>query len=149
MENFRVISPNIVLISRAFRHQFVIPDFQGFCKYIEEFYWRCKNNTEGKVKIYRGAYQTWYTLIYSQVASYIPQLARMNPDYWGVSVVTIDGQRFSLGDTNVPFTLQSCSKPLTYAIALDQLGADLVHSHIGQEPSGRNFNELVLDYNSA
>lgn len=40
------------------------------------------------------------------------------------------------------------SKPLTYAIALDQLGADLVHSHIGQEPSGRNFNELVLDYNS-
>ncbi|CAB3362899.1 Hypothetical predicted protein [Cloeon dipterum] len=129
-ETFKtVIAPNIVLISRAFRHQFVIPDFQGFCKYIEEFYWRCKNNTEGKV------------------AGYIPQLARMNPDYWGVSVVTIDGQRFSIGDTSVPFTLQSCSKPLTYAIALDQLGADLVHKYIGQEPSGRNFNELVLDYN--
>ncbi|XP_059484756.1 glutaminase liver isoform, mitochondrial isoform X2 [Neocloeon triangulifer] len=124
-----VIAPNIVLISRAFRHQFVIPDFQGFCKYIEEFYWRCKNNTEGKV------------------AAYIPQLARMNPEYWGVSVVTIDGQRFSIGDTSVPFTLQSCSKPLTYAIALDQLGADVVHKYIGQEPSGRNFNELVLDYN--
>ena len=39
-------------------------------------------------------------------------------------------------------------KPLTYAIALEQLGAELVHKYIGQEPSGRNFNELVLDENS-
>jgi hypothetical protein len=41
-----------------------------------------------------------------------------------------------------------CSKPLTYGIALDQLGSDVVHQYVGQEPSGRNFNELVLDYNS-
>lgn len=82
------------------------------------------------------------------MANYIPQLARMNPNYWGVSVCTIDGQRFSIGDVNVPFTLQSCSKPLTYAIALHLLGADVVHKYVGQEPSGRNFNELVLDYNS-
>jgi hypothetical protein len=41
-----------------------------------------------------------------------------------------------------------CSKPLTYGIALDQLGCDVVHQYVGQEPSGRNFNELVLDYNS-
>ncbi|XP_075225864.1 glutaminase isoform X1 [Lycorma delicatula] len=129
-ETFRsVINPNLVLISRAFRHNFIIPDFQGFTKYIEEFYWKCKTNTEGKV------------------ASYIPQLARMNPDYWGVSVCTIDGQRFSIGDVSIPFTLQSCSKPLTYGIALEQLGQDVVHSYVGQEPSGRNFNELVLDYN--
>lgn len=72
----------------------------------------------------------------------------MSADYWGVSVCTIDGQRFSIGDTSIPFTLQSCSKPLTYAIALDRLGQELVHQYVGQEPSGRNFNELVLDYNS-
>ncbi|XP_043261574.1 glutaminase kidney isoform, mitochondrial isoform X5 [Colletes gigas] len=125
----RVINPNIVLISRAFRHQFIIPDWSGFTKHIEDFYWKCKSNSEGKV------------------ASYIPQLARMNPDYWGVSVCTIDGQRFSIGDTSIPFTLQSCSKPLTYAIALDRLGQEVVHQYVGQEPSGRNFNELVLDYN--
>lgn len=41
-----------------------------------------------------------------------------------------------------------CSKPLTYAIALNELGADVVHRYIGQEPSGRMFNELILDYNS-
>lgn len=48
----------------------------------------------------------------------------------------------------MPFTLQSCSKPLTYAIALDRLSQEVVHQYVGQEPSGRNFNELVLDYNS-
>lgn len=40
------------------------------------------------------------------------------------------------------------SKPLTYGIALDQLGQEVVHQYVGQEPSGRNFNELVLDHNS-
>lgn len=72
----------------------------------------------------------------------------MSPNYWGVSIVTIDGQRFSIGDVNIPFTIQSCSKPLSYAIALDLLGADVVHTYVGQEPSGRNFNELILDHNS-
>ncbi|KAL1115787.1 hypothetical protein AAG570_006077 [Ranatra chinensis] len=113
-ETFKsVISANLVLVSRAFRHHFIIPDFPDFTKYIEEFYWKCKSNNEGKV------------------ASYIPQLARANPDHWGVSVCTIDGQ----------------SKPLNYGIALDQLGQEVVHQYVGQEPSGRNFNELVLDYN--
>lgn len=125
-----VIEPNIVLIARAFRHQFVVPDFLGFTKDLEEIYWKCKSNTDGKV------------------ASYIPQLARVNPDLWGVSICTIDGQRFSIGDVHVPFTLQSCSKPLTYAVALEKLTQKVVHQYVGQEPSGRNFNELVLDHNS-
>lgn len=127
---FSIISTNIGLISRAFRHHFIIPEFQEFSKDIESIYWKCKDNINGKV------------------ASYIPQLSRVNPDYWGISVCTIDGQRFSIGDVNLPFTLQSCSKPLTYGFALDQLGASLVHEYVGQEPSGRNFNELVLDHNS-
>ena len=41
-----------------------------------------------------------------------------------------------------------CSKPLNYAIALNELGADIVHSYVGQEPSGRKFNDLELHYNS-
>ncbi|XP_076354978.1 glutaminase liver isoform, mitochondrial-like isoform X1 [Tachypleus tridentatus] len=124
-----VVRENIVLISRAFRHHFVIPDFQDFVKNIEDFYWKCKVNTRGKV------------------ASYIPQLSKYNPDYWGVSLCTVDGQRYSIGDTEVPFTIQSSGKPLNYAIALNELGSDIVHQYVGQEPSGRMFNELVLDYN--
>ncbi|XP_013104745.2 glutaminase liver isoform, mitochondrial isoform X1 [Stomoxys calcitrans] len=129
-ETFKaVVAQNIVLIAKAFRQQFVIPDFVGFVKDVEEIYWKCKSNTDGKV------------------ADYIPQLARYSPESWGVSICTIDGQRYSIGDVDVPFTLQSCSKPLTYAIALEKLGANVVHSYVGQEPSGRNFNELVLDHN--
>nr|NP_001286360.1 glutaminase, isoform K [Drosophila melanogaster]AHN56158.1 glutaminase, isoform K [Drosophila melanogaster] len=129
-ETFKaVVAPNIVLIAKAFRQQFVIPDFTSFVKDIEDIYNRCKTNTLGKL------------------ADYIPQLARYNPDSWGLSICTIDGQRFSIGDVDVPFTLQSCSKPLTYAIALEKLGPKVVHSYVGQEPSGRNFNELVLDQN--
>ena len=40
------------------------------------------------------------------------------------------------------------SKPLNYAIALNELGSETVHKYVGQEPSGRKFNELDLDYNS-
>ena len=43
---------------------------------------------------------------------------------------------------------QSCSKPFTYAVGLNELGADVVHQYIGQEPSGRMFNELCLDYSN-
>ncbi|XP_054719032.1 glutaminase kidney isoform, mitochondrial-like [Uloborus diversus] len=129
-ENFKkVIKENIVLISRAFRNHFVIQDFQDFVKCVEDFYWKCKVNTGGKV------------------ASYIPQLAKYNPDYWGVSICTVDGQRCAIGDTEIPFTIQSSGKPMNYAIALTELGSDIVHQYVGQEPSGRMFNELVLDYN--
>ena len=41
-----------------------------------------------------------------------------------------------------------CSKPLNYAIALNELGPEIVHSYVGQEPSGRKYNDLDLDYNN-
>jgi glutaminase len=50
-----------------------------------------------------------------------------------------------VGDTKVPFCLQSCVKPLKYAIAVHDHGTDYVHSFIGKEPSGLRFNKLFLD----
>lgn len=127
-ESFRtVVKDNIDLVSRSLKHQLVIPQFNDFTQEIEKFYWKCKLINGGKV------------------ASYIPQLAKYNPDYWGVSLCTVDGQRYSIGDTNIPFTIQSAGKPLNYGVALSNLGSDTVHNYVGQEPSGRMFNELVLD----
>ena len=80
-----------------------------------------------------------------EVANYIPQLATVSKDKWAMSVCTVDGQRFSIGDINVPFTLQSCSKPFSYAICLNELGPDLVHKYVSYEPSGQDFNEIVLN----
>ena len=118
-----------VLISKAFRGQLVISEFDEFTHDIKGIYDKCAPNMKG------------------QPATYIPQLARGDPAKWAVSLCTIDGQRFHIGDVNGKFSIQSTSKPFTYAINLDQLGADVVQNYIGREPSGRNFNEIVLDYN--
>ena len=61
----RVITDNIVLIATALRKQFVIPEFQSFCGKIDKLFFKC-----GQVK---GGCN----------AEYIPQLARVNPNYWG------------------------------------------------------------------
>ena len=75
-------------------------------------------------------------------------MSRFDPDKWGMSVCTVDGQRFTIGDVNEPFTIQSCSKPFTYGINVDKLGQEVVDKYIGQEPSGRDFNEICLDSKS-
>ena len=56
--------------------------------------------------------------------------------------------RLSYGDTDVPFSLQSIVKPLSYALVLNDLTPEVVHKYVGQEPSGKSFNELTLDYQS-
>jgi glutaminase A len=78
------------------------------------------------------------------VASYIPELAEAEPDLFGIAVATTDGSLYEAGDARVPFTLQSISKPLTYALALERLGAEAVHARIGVEPSGDAFNSIAL-----
>ncbi|KAI8611035.1 glutaminase-domain-containing protein [Chytriomyces sp. MP71] len=79
-----------------------------------------------------------------KVASYIPQLASVDPAIFAISFCSIDGQRFNLGDSSVSFCLQSCIKPISYSIALDEIGATIVHKHIGREPSGKSFNHMSL-----
>lgn len=54
-------------------------------------------------------------------------------------------KRHSVGDTNIPLCLQSCVKPLKYAIAVTDLGTDYVHQHVDKEPSGHRFNKLQLN----
>nr|DBA20129.1 TPA: hypothetical protein GDO54_015854 [Pyxicephalus adspersus] len=51
----------------------------------------------------------------------------------------------SVGDTKVPFCLQSCVKPLKYAIAVNDLSTEYVHRYVGKEPSGLRFNKLFLN----
>lgn len=82
---------------------------------------------------------------HGDVADYIPELAHVDPDAFGLAACSIDGQRFDIGDSQTAFSLQSTVKPLNYALALALNGEALVHRHVGREPSGRRFNELTLD----
>ena len=70
------------------------------------------------------------------VADYIPELGKADPTHFGISLATLDGHVYEVGDTKVPFTIQSMSKPFVFALALDTLGAARVESVIGVEPSG-------------
>lgn len=80
-----------------------------------------------------------------EVADYIPELSKANPEHFGISLATTDGHVYDVGDTDVPFTIQSISKAFVFALALDTLGAARVESAIGVEPSGDAFNSIRLN----
>ncbi|WP_370877845.1 glutaminase A [Xanthobacter agilis] len=79
-----------------------------------------------------------------EVPSYIPELAKADPDQFGIALATIDGHVYEVGDTQVPFTIQSISKAVVFALALDTIGAERVETAIGVEPSGDAFNSIRL-----
>jgi glutaminase len=83
-----------------------------------------------------------------KVADYIPELALANPNWFGISVVTVDGQSFDVGDHNQLFSIQSVSKPFVFGQALDDHGRDAVLAKVGVEPTGEAFNAIVLDEQS-
>ncbi|MFA7554260.1 MAG: glutaminase [Spongiibacteraceae bacterium] len=77
-----------------------------------------------------------------QVASYIPQLACIDPNQFGITVALPDGRVFSAGCANKLFSIQSISKVFTLTIALGKLG-DALWTRVGREPSGDPFNSIV------
>ncbi|MBN8866431.1 MAG: glutaminase A [Solirubrobacterales bacterium] len=79
-----------------------------------------------------------------EVASYIPELATADPDWFGIAMVTADGSVYEVGDTRREFTIQSISKPLTFALALEAIGQEEVRRHVDVEPSGEAFNSITL-----
>jgi len=78
------------------------------------------------------------------VANYIPELAKADPNHFGISIATTDGYIYEVGDSAIPFTIQSISKAFVFALALETLGPKRVESLIGVEPSGEAFNSIRL-----
>ena len=80
------------------------------------------------------------------VANYIPELAKVNPDKFGMHLQTIDGQGFSVGDSGESFSIQSISKVFALAMVVSCVG-EKIFDRVGVEPSGSSFNSLVqLEY---
>ncbi|XGV98317.1 MAG: glutaminase A [Leptolyngbya sp. BL-A-14] len=82
------------------------------------------------------------------VANYIPELAKVDPESFGICVVTVDGQVFEVGDTHKLFTIQSASKPFVHGLTLEDCGREFVLSRVGVEPTGDSFNAIILDEQS-
>lgn len=122
----KVIQKSELFVEKALRGELVIPDFKNFTEKIDKIYDQVHANIQG------------------ELASYIPPLAQVNPDQFGVAIVTTDGQIYQKGQANTDFSIQSMCKPFNYCIAIEELGIEEVHKHVGQEPSGRFFDDLSL-----
>ncbi|MBL8473847.1 MAG: glutaminase A [Rhodocyclaceae bacterium] len=79
------------------------------------------------------------------VASYIPELTRADPNWFGIALVTVDGHVYQAGDSHQKFTIQSISKAITYGLALEDRGLEQVRAKVGVEPSGEAFNSISLE----
>ena len=76
------------------------------------------------------------------VADYIPALANVDPEQFGIAIATIDGEVIGVGDYQSKFSIQSISKVFTLAMVIRHMG-DRLWRHVGKEPSGTAFNSLV------
>lgn len=137
-----LLQPGKSILKKAFFNKLAIPKWEDFTNFLTETFNEVKKNKEGKV------------------ATYIPELGNANPEWFGVSVCTIDGQRFSIGDAKREFSLQSCGTkiisfignthllgtPLLYSLCIEDRGYDFIHKYIGKEPSGTSFNAFTLNY---
>jgi len=86
--------------------------------------------------------ETSYLQGQGKVANYIPALAQVAGNQFGMSLLTADGELFEYGDSSVNFSLQSVSKVLTLTIAFREIGT-VVWERVGREPSGNPFNSLI------
>ena len=98
-------------------------------------------------KIIKSIYENYVgELGKGKVADYIPPLAKVSPDKYAISVCTVDGKKYNIGDFNEKFSIQSISKVFTLSMLAPMVGKELWDS-VGKEPSGSPFNSLVqLEY---
>lgn len=79
------------------------------------------------------------------VATYIPELAKADPDWFGICLVTTGGHVYEVGSTRQSFTIQSISKPFVYGLALEDNTRAEVLKKVGVEPTGDAFNAISLE----
>jgi len=89
------------------------------------------------------AYAKYKGLQEGKNADYIPALAKVPSQYFGIALVTVDGQVFSTGDIDKLFSIQSISKVFTMAQVMQESGADVIAKGVGVDATGQVFNSIV------
>lgn len=93
--------------------------------------------------VLRDAYDAFKDLKEGKNADYIPELALVDPDIFGMSLVTTDGRIRALGDFTSQVSIQSVSKVFTMARVLEDLGPEAVEEKIGVDATGMRFNSII------
>lgn len=100
-------------------------------------------DTERLQKLVNSAHAQFADLTEGANADYIPILAEVPSELFGIAIVTVDGEVIEAGDVNHAFSIQSVSKPFTMALVMRNQGVDAIADRIGVEPTGMPFNSIV------
>ena len=92
-----------------------------------------------------AAYSKYKGLKEGKNADYIPALAKVNPDLFGIALVTVDGKVYTAGDVKTEVSIQSISKVFTMALVFEESGPDAIVNTIGVDATGMRFNSIVVD----
>lgn len=93
--------------------------------------------------ILENVYQEYKDLNNGNNADYIPELAKVPSDLFGITLVTVDGNSYDSGDTQYKFSIQSVSKVFTLAKVMDNIGPKAISEKIGAKATGRPFNSII------
>ena len=96
-------------------------------------------------EILEGIYEKFRYVDEGEVATYIPELGKVDPKHFGICLATVDGKVYRAGDCDKEFTIQSMCKPFAFQMALEQCGLEETLRHVGVEPSGDAFNAIELE----
>ncbi len=91
----------------------------------------------------KAAYDKYRTLKEGANADYIPALAKVDSNIYGIALVTVDGKVHTAGDVRSEVSIQSISKVFTLAKVIDEQGPDAIEKSIGVDATGMRFNSIV------
>ena len=94
-------------------------------------------------KVVDTAYQQFRTLKEGKNADYIPALAKVDPDLFGIALVTPDGKVYTAGDVKTEVSIQSISKVFTMAQVIQEQGPASIENRIGVDATGARFNSII------
>ena len=90
-----------------------------------------------------AAYAKFKDLKEGKNADYIPALAKVDPNLFGIAVVTADGKVYTAGDVKTEVSIQSISKVFTMAQVIQEQGLESVEKRIGVDATGARFNSII------
>ena len=90
-----------------------------------------------------AAYAKFRTLKEGKNADYIPALAKVDPNLFGIAVVTTDGKVYTAGDVKTEVSIQSISKVFTMAQVIQEQGPEAIEKRIGVDATGARFNSII------
>jgi glutaminase len=91
----------------------------------------------------KAAYDKYKNLQEGKNADYIPALAKVDPNVYGIALVTIDGKVYTMGDVKTEVSIQSISKVFTMAQVIQEQGPDAISKTIGVDATGARFNSII------